>query len=1294
MNKIYNIVWNKTLGQWVVAAEDARSHSKGGLRATAAITLLTSSVLFQGAVFAANECGPATAGSTITCTTANYVPTASGTISYAPINGVTLNVTGITLATPSTNNNQQGILVSTGGNTPFSNDFNIISSGNTITTGSAATIGQNTNVAVGNSSDGLRVQNRGTGNSSITMTSGAITTYGFNAHGIDTWQRGANANNTANVSATMYSGTVATSGRYSHGVYARSDTGQGLVSVTLNGGTINTYGSDSVGVAARNSAGVTGASGNTVITMNGGTVNTSGYESYGLWVDHATTGTATATVMSGTITTQGLRAHGVLVESTVGDASVTSAGTISTNGDSAEGIYAISSGTGVTVLATQTGGSITTKGINADAVVAYADGATTTTGVKAVATQSGGSIVTTGGSTTVPFIGTPVNGSSGLVAQVGTVSSLGVPSGGTGEAQAIQSGGSISTSGILGYGILAMNAGTGNAIVTQTAGTVATTGELAQGIYASAETGSVTVDSAGTVSTTGKSATGILALASNGVTINQTGSITTTGVGQSSHMPTIMALLGYSAADTGNADGILAFSDADVTVNSANINASGDGIDANAKNTGNIKITTKGTLTAGEEGIDAYSAGGNIEIVNNAILTANGTGSTGTLSGIIATADVGTAIITNTDSIISTAGDGINVANVVGGSTIKNSGDITATTAGKFVIAGGDAVETVTTTAGTLTGNTDLGAGNDSFTASGGALVGSTFMGSDDDAANLTGTVDVTKAPQFDGGTGTDVLNIDGLTMNGFTAASNDATGNNLSLGSNITAFETINLQNGANFTLTDNLDVSTLNPAGTKGQVNIDEASRLNIAGMAGAAVTRTINGDLNNAGLLYFNNLNTTTTITGNYTGVAGSTVNLETYLADDSSATDKLQVTGDTSGTSALVVRPVAGSPGAQTNVGIKVIDVVGASNAAFSLASPAQAGAYEYVLKKDGNGGDAGDWYLVSTYDCTLNASCPIYRPAVAVYVAAQTANDDAAFGQMSTLHQRMGEQRDLATDKPQTWGRIIANGVNNDGHNRFNYEQTTAGFQFGHDILYKTSSIGTQQRAGVTAQYTHSNMSATDSVRASVGLNEDAGSMQSNSVGLGGYYTRMTTDGTYLDVVGQVNRVSNKFSDSYGGQSKQNGWQVGLSGEVGKVVAEVKGWKIEPQAQLNYLFNKRSDFSDLYSNVSIGNSHQLRARLGLRVHKDVKNCDNDAQYYTLLNVGHDFLNSNDITLTNRSGVGSVNVDESFDRTYGEIGAGIQGQVAKTTFLYADARYQQSFKGNKNGASFNFGVKFNF
>ena len=79
---------------------------------------------------------------------------------------------------------------------------------------------------------------------------------------------------------------------------------------------------------------------------------------------------------------------------------------------------------------------------------------------------------------------------------------------------------------------------------------------------------------------------------------------------------------------------------------------------------------------------------------------------------------------------------------------------------------------------GTLTGNLNAGAGNDTATASGGALIGNTLMGDGDDVATLTGTVDVTAAPQFDGGVGTDVLNVDGLALRGFTAASNDGTGN------------------------------------------------------------------------------------------------------------------------------------------------------------------------------------------------------------------------------------------------------------------------------------------------------------------------------------------------------------------------------------------------------------------------------------------------------------------------------------------------------------------------------------
>ena len=387
--------------------------------------------------------------------------------------------------------------------------------------------------------------------------------------------------------------------------------------------------------------------------------------------------------------------------------------------------------------------------------------------------------------------------------------------------------------------------------------------------------------------------------------------------------------------------------------------------------------------------------------------------------------------------------------------------------------------------------------------------------------------------------------------------------------------------------------------------------------------------------------------------------------------------------------------------------------GASNGTFSLAAPVQAGSYEYLLYKNGVSTPTdGDWYLRSTFVATCANTpslCPvdpvdpvdppkppvyIYRPGVALYVTAQSANADAGFLQMSTLHQRMGEQRDLPTDKPQTWGRLIGAGVSNAGGNRFEYDQFTTGFQFGHDLLHKTSSTGTQQRAGVTVQYAHSSMDAKDRVRPLVGLGEDTGSMNSNSVGLGGYYTRMNQAGAYLDVVSQVNHLTNKFSDSYGGNSKQKGWQFGLSAEVGKPVADLGGWKFEPQAQLSYLYTRYDDFTDRYSNIDGLNASQLRGRLGLRVYKDFKVDNKAAQYYGIVNVHHDFLKAKSITLHDRVGMGSASVRESYDRTFGEVGLGIQGHIRNNTYVYADARYQRSFKGNKEGAQFNVGIKASF
>ena len=593
----------------------------------------------------------------------------------------------------------------------------------------------------------------------------------------------------------------------------------------------------------------------------------------------------------------------------------------------------------------------------------------------------------------------------------------------------------------------------------------------------------------------------------------------------------------------------------------------------------------------------------------------------------------------------------------------------------------------VTQTAGSISGDISLGAGSDALIASGGALIGSTYMGAGDDVASLTGTVDVTAAPQFDGGAGLDTLNIDGLKIKGFTAASNDSTGNDLNKGNNLTQWETINLNNAAKLTFTGDLFTGA-----NVGTLNINSASTLDLTQTTPTAFS--VYGDVNNGGIVDMlnNSVGTMTTITGNYAGVAGSTLKMDTVLGNDASATDKLIINGNTTGTTSLSVNNVGGT-GAQTVEGIQVVQVDGASSGTFALTSPVQAGSYEYQLFQGGTSTPTdGDWYLrshLTTVDCKVTNTCtPIYRPGVAGYVAAQTANAHQGFDQLGTLHERMGEQRHVTADGKQTWGRIYHREESNDGHDRFSYDQNSTGFQIGQDLWVKRDNQA-QKHAGVSLSYVHSNADFSDSVRPLAGLEAGTGSMSADSIGIGGYYTHMGDDGRYLDVVGQISHLRNKFTDSYAGKATQTGWRAGLSAEVGKPVAEYKGWKFEPQAQLSYQYTDYGSFNDAISKVDGYDAHTLRGRVGLRVHKDANyGTDRQAQYYAIGNVIHDFIKPEAVT------IGNTTVRENFDRTYWELGAGIQGQVAKNTYVYADARYQQSFQNNQHAGKVNIGIKTKF
>ena len=625
---------------------------------------------------------------------------------------------------------------------------------------------------------------------------------------------------------------------------------------------------------------------------------------------------------------------------------------------------------------------------------------------------------------------------------------------------------------------------------------------------------------------------------------------------------------------------------------------------------------------------------------------------------------------------------------------ITNSGIIKSEAQYAIMTRAGN--DTYTQDSGSLTGATNLGAGNDTFTATGGSIVGSVYMGDGSDIVAIS-NIDLSTIPTLDGGDDTLIADgfIDTLTLSNTSVATTellnwekivlDATtfaspNNTLSTGTDagyglfLTNGSLLNA--GTTFNLTGNLD--------------IDSTSTFQGYG-AGSGVY-AISGSVTNGGTITTQDgaAGDVITVGGDYTGVSGSTYKIDTVLGNDSSTTDNLAITGNASGATAINVSNVGGT-GAQTSTGIKVVSVGGTSGATFTLASPVQAGAYEYTLNQN----DGQNWYLNSVVVPVPPAPeepTPIYRPGTSNYVSAQTANAEQGFLALGTLHERMNEQQVISTDK-QTWVRYYGNTESNNGDSRFNYNQHISAVQVGQDLYNKTTANGTDVHSGIMFDYSNSEVDFADRVREAALLDNTTGDLEARSYGLGGYYTAINGDESYLDVVGMVSKLDNKFEDSYGMKSTQDGYRLGLSVEAGKKLAELGKWKVEGQGQLAYQYTNYDDFNDDISGIDGYGASTLRGRLGVRVYRHLESTKNiqqidNAQVYGVANIVQDFINPTDVT------IGGANVSEKFDKTTLEVGGGFQVPVTGTTYVYTDARYDRSIKGNKEQGKLTIGFKTQF
>ncbi|NUF09430.1 autotransporter outer membrane beta-barrel domain-containing protein [Snodgrassella sp. ESL0324] len=460
-------------------------------------------------------------------------------------------------------------------------------------------------------------------------------------------------------------------------------------------------------------------------------------------------------------------------------------------------------------------------------------------------------------------------------------------------------------------------------------------------------------------------------------------------------------------------------------------------------------------------------------------------------------------------------------------------------------------------------------------------------------------------------------------------------------------------------------------------------------------------------------------TITVNGNYTGGGLMRVNT-VWNKDGTSYSDRVDIHGDVDGAATTV--QTLNKKGIYGDVTLKeipihsavVVHVAGKSSGNDFTGSAPTTNAGEAQLKKiDTTSGTDYAWTLTAqpkTPDPVVPVppgptvsdkpvppappikEVPIYAEPVSGYVQMPAADMELGFTTVGTLHERRGENQTynitgsnntaLGDDQQQTWGRVLVKHLDKDGKKRLDTAGNQSVLQIGHDfILDENEKTGIRRHIGGYVAYGHNENDFRDDYRAKNGYIVDdhyTGKGRTDAVSVGGYGTFYGNNGGYVDLVGQVTYLRNKYNARSNESVHQNGWGAALSAETGKsFIVYGNNWFVEPQAQLVYQYLSLDDFNDRIRHVDQHDPSALRGRVGMRFGYNGDTRDNlpSSSFYGIANIWHDFVNPKSVD------IGRDSLKEEYAKTWGELGLGIQLPITRQSDFYSDIRYEKNFGSDK-------------
>lgn len=193
--------------------------------------------------------------------------------------------------------------------------------------------------------------------------------------------------------------------------------------------------------------------------------------------------------------------------------------------------------------------------------------------------------------------------------------------------------------------------------------------------------------------------------------------------------------------------------------------------------------------------------------------------------------------------------------------------------------------------------------------------------------------------------------------------------------------------------------------------------------------------------------------------------------------------------------------------------------------------------------------------------------------------------------------------------------------------------------------------------------------------------------------MGGYWTRTSAEGWYLDAVAQYTRFDKVKTRSVQDiQGETSGWGMAASLEAGKSLPLNESLGVQPQAQLIVQHNDLSDIRDSRRiDIRLGSNDSVVGRIGARlVHKS--NGDGAIPPNTTwlrLNAWNEF--SGKSSATYQTTTGPLAFGANMGGSWGEVELGMSASLSSRTSVFGSLAYQHSFSGtHREGASLSAGV----